>query len=101
MMKQSVEEVLTKAKELILDKGWIQGEARSPEGFCTLGAVMEVSTFDSSWNIKVAAVETYLEKVTGADFIPGWNDEETRTLNEVIDAFDRALILAKEDHGTD
>jgi hypothetical protein len=97
-------EVLTAARNLLKRKGWCKGHlARAANGrivsvdspkavaWCMIGAIRRVT---------VASVEQYgfadllLQRVIGMP-VPVWNDDPHRTKEEVIEAFDKAIIRAK------
>lgn len=94
-------EVLVAAKSYLLNYGWRQnsyGEHGSPR--CMLGAVGSVfgiqtgdsDEFDSDQRQDWMAVPyAALRDQTNA-CVPNWNDEDGRTLGEVIAAFDRAIL---------
>lgn len=117
----AVVERLEKAKTRIIDDGWYQGdyiqsyEEGSKCGVCPLGAIENWRWEDhllkhdlASYNQDVIDARDLLEKAMReieeieldpffcARFIPAWNDKPGRTVEEVIQAFDRAIELAVE-----
>ena len=115
-------EILTKAKELISDpKRWSQGKmARNRKGelvrstaptavrWCALGAINHFTidlNFSRMKRHREVAVDL-LCSVIGITrinrwnddpnpYINRWNDDPKRTHEEVMDAFDQAIILAQ------
>ena len=111
-MKES--EVLEQAKWKILERGWGQGNAFGANGPCLLGAVGLACGTDEVYAVDIdspqAAALRYVAQVIDVpvvrsnedefdDFfaIGSWNDMEERELTDVLDAFDMAIKLAKED----
>ena len=103
-------EVLTKAREAISEPHkWTQGAYfRSDKGmsvvdlddatrFCSVGAIQSVAKLPSA--ISLAALRTLARGIgrgTKPRYIAAWNDNPVRTHEDVIDAFDRAIEIAKE-----
>lgn len=93
-------EVLTRAKAYLLNHGWRHGAAGRHGGpRCAVGAICSVGGFPTlyhdgtHWGQEPALLAA--AKAIGAQVgsqLPGWNDEEGRTFDEVIAAFDRAII---------
>lgn len=100
-MKRSVR-VLRKARELIKEYGWLQGEMGDAErGFCALGAVWEVTetykhrqfVYQSALNFLRAAVPNPQDD-DGRLAVPIYNDGGNRTRGEVLAVFRKAERLA-------
>lgn len=100
-------EVLRKAADEIRRRGWYQGDYGSDETsyrsckVCALGAV-NAAFFDGDpfvgilmgdWTRRRAI--TLLEEVVGGN-VGVWNDQSARTVEEVLDAFEKAAELAEE-----
>lgn len=99
-------EVLVKARELLSDpKRWAKGayaktaaglgvNARSPQAvcYCSSGALYHFDDltdgFPLAWNT--------LTMVVGGS-IPAWNDAPERAHAEILDAFSRAIELARQE----
>ncbi len=104
----SIVEILIAAKALIdTPEKWTKGvlarrsptspfscAARDPEAtcWCAQGALVRVTQPFSS---KLIQAESLLEKAMGTD-VPVFNDGHHTTHADVMDAFDRAIELAKE-----
>lgn len=105
-------EVLEQAKWKILEDGWGQGQYVGPLGeMCVAGALETVTGGIVNGTLQpnmssapCAAAHTFLAQATGVSYpfdetgsIAEWNDAPERTLTDVLDAFDHAIKLAKED----
>jgi hypothetical protein len=66
-----------------IEVGWCQGAMRTREGVCAVGAV--------SFHVDALRV---LQTALGRDGIPGWNDIPTRTKDDVLALYDRAIALS-------
>lgn len=109
-------EVLRKAKALIEERGWCQGDFTNEAGcFCMLGACY--AALGSTFNLRVElddddgsvvarffepSMDSFPSDVTRpllaaveAYYVHDWNDTRGRTKKEVLDAFDRAIALAE------
>ena len=80
--------VLLRARDILLERGWVQGVSGAPGGpRCVGGAMSEAS--DSGH-----AVETFTRFVTSVGIRLGgvapWNDAPGRTREEVVLALERA-----------
>jgi hypothetical protein len=101
-------EILTQARDLIAQPGkWTQGwYARRADGkdcywaddeascFCAVGAVEKTVGFDFIWSASHRKSYEYLREVVGG-VVDRFNDDPTRTQEEVVQAFDKAIELAK------
>lgn len=102
--------VLEKAKELLVTKGWTQGQyAKDANGnktdlydssacsFCSTGALMVAIPF-GAWGLYDSAI-TCLSKAadigSSAASIERWNDAVERTREDVLLAFDKAIAIAE------
>lgn len=95
-------DVLVKAKEIIQEPAnWIQGDYSNDERtcFCSLGAIAQVMGVDEMISAYQPASKLLLEVVSseipaGRNFA-AYNDEHTHA--EVMEAFDKAIELAKSE----
>jgi hypothetical protein len=101
-----VRDLLIKARGLLVDKGWCQGDYVKDGALCCLGAIGAAcgGTADDPFLKRrimrtVAQSDTYhagycrLADAIGGDLISAWNDDNYRTKEEVLAAFDRAIAL--------
>ncbi|SRR6266542_2311878 len=97
-------EALQEAKALLMEKGWVQGREVDERGrHCTYGAIREV--IGRVLHEDINAAVGYIARAASsrnigccpACAIAPWNDTPGRTFNEVMKAFDAAIILSKED----
>lgn len=101
-------EVLEAAKQKILDDGWWKGgDSDSNNGRATC----VVLSIDGSVDVHLARDEVVLASNHALEFVKEaigvtsddcgkvyeWNDAPERTLTDVLDAFDMAVKLARED----
>lgn len=99
--------VLRKARELI-EKGWTQGlsQERTPDGirYCTIGAISQAShslnnhfysdeAFDEACSILRNTIQAKPDAPLG---LTAWNDNPTRTKEQVIAAFGAAVERARQ-----
>lgn len=99
--------VLGKAKSLLIAAGWCQNTfAIGPDGhtttsvdpdacsYCALGAIQAAAQQDGYY---VGDAMDYLQRAVGKDAsIAMWNDNSSRTLEHVLQAFDQAIVFAQE-----
>lgn len=91
--------VLIKARAMI-QQGWVQGTGRVGEKRCA-GQAIQDSYFEVSGRyggehgVYVEASRAFCT-VIGEPNIPVWNDENGRTRQQVIQAFDKAIALLSE-----
>lgn len=88
---------LRAAKARIQKYGWVQGTYRDwRRGYCTTGAMY---WWRKSGHLDIteanAAAHHSLIAALGIDGIPAWNDAPDRTLQDVLQAFDAAIELAR------
>lgn len=105
-MTSSVHRVLVSAKGHLLNRGWRQGQLGAPGApLCMRGALFAAQDwedFEASGGAP-RAVKTFqvaaeaalcraLELANTTYALPDWNDMAGRSVDEVIDAFDRAIL---------
>ncbi len=86
-MSKQVADVLDKARQRLIEKGWCQGTEENEFGeCCALGAIIRsTQSFTRERGARIA-----LRKLTGEYSIENWNDYERRTKAQVLGAFKRA-----------
>ena len=104
-------EILIEAKERISSpKCWTQGiGARDINGnpvrslsdaaarWCAMGAIDRCFPIGTPFMaIEDTGVHDLLRSATGTHDLTNWNDDPERTHDEVMDAFDQAIALARE-----
>jgi hypothetical protein len=83
MEKMSLQ--LQKARQLLVDDGWCQGQMLNNKGeHCLMDAIL---TIDSGISYPVY-------KVLDIDSLAAWNDHPCRTKEQVLELFDQAISLA-------
>lgn len=91
--------VIRKARELIEADGWVQGSFRSEDGYCLGGAISEAAyrlAPDGEIGITSLKATGVFGRVHGALRVTAWNDDPTRTEQEVIDMLDRMIEYSEE-----
>ena len=103
----SVVEILEEAKALIdTPEKWTKGEWTRPISdeeycHCAEGAINECLNIDFSNLADVRNAHYFFTKAIGTQLIPEWNDAPERTYAEVMEAFDKAIELAKAEERYD
>lgn len=93
----TVKEILVSAKEILLARGWCQGQMRDAEGhFCAVGALREAERREDysphqDHGALDAQIRSALLDAMGTASVAGYNDAHDRTLTEVIAKFDEAI----------
>lgn len=98
-------ELLRKAADEIRRRGWTQRSYGSDEvnykncAVCALGAIHAVIGNGDPWYLGLEGdgARNELARVVGEKLPHRWNDAEGRTVEEVLDAFERAALKAEED----
>lgn len=94
-MKSS--DILKKAKKLVA-QGWTKGDAHrfgfGRCAYCSIGAIQAVGGI--AWEGERA--RRYLGTVVNKPYVSDWNDRPERTHEQVLAAFDKAIVLAKKSH---
>ncbi len=103
-------EKLQQVKEHLIVNGWTQHNIYGNDGSaCLVGAIRLVtghhidnSSSLDSWEtgpgLKSRELITILETMAGVDnhHLSNWNDQKTRTFNDVMDLIDLAILSEKE-----
>lgn len=78
--------VLTRAAQLIRERGWIQGAWDNADGaLCLWGAVREASHDLGGETAEVDAMDVLRDRISNRDVsTPMWNDARGRTVDEVL-----------------
>lgn len=109
-MKTKAIDILARAREFLSDKSrWIKGDMWTgdimcPTGACALGAVYVAAGKEGrSWNADLgspynAACAALIRGIQATSNtivagIPSWNDTRSRKHQEVLAAFDKAIVL--------
>lgn len=92
-------EILMAARARI-EQGWVCGAGSTTDGkVCSLIAITRSADWTHDDLLRGRGDKTldYLRKAIGRPDIIDWNDTATRTKEEVLAAFDRAIELARND----
>jgi hypothetical protein len=96
-----VSELLTAAKAEIQKNGWCQGQYTDNKGqHCILGATMSQILDNNSvyWDaVKALQGSLGTSGTSGFNDVVVWNDDPSRTVDEVIALFDKAIERAKRE----
>ena len=97
-------QVLREARDIILRDGWIQNAYSSEQGYCVEGAIMRacrhhgMKWMQAQGNEALAAFAPFA-KAIGCESRHGalalWGDRPERTVQDVLSAFDRAILIAE------
>lgn len=103
----SIAQTLIQAKERLVNEGWIKDALHTDEGYCLVGAVRPSGYLDRQLAFDLlnqVIKEQYpgehvLYTVAGKSDVSfgGWNDDKSRTKDEVLAVLDKAILLAEED----
>ena len=99
-------EVLRKAADEIRRRGWHQGANGSNFGdkpncsVCAVGAIRATLSggdpFDSvDFRLESALGDAVAVAASASDSLHRWNDDPERTVEEVLDAFEKAAVAAE------
>lgn len=97
--EQTVEE-LTRAREVIVERGWVQGALMRPGGVCLAGAVIVARSgrSDRRYRVLLAVLTAFLAEQKGwrhTGAVVSWNDDKERTRDEVLDLLHECAIWVK------
>jgi len=107
LTREQTLDVLQQAKELLIEQSWAKGQFSvvDPESkkitYCTLGAIGKVLT--DKYGLQAMSAVVYsdpakiLMRILEIQDVASWNDTPGRTFNDVMDAFDAAILAAKEE----
>lgn len=89
-MSKQTADVLKRAKERLETRGWVQGNFETARGCCAVGAIIAETLHN---NDAFYAAENALDEALGmyAVLITEWNDDPSRTKEEVLSLFDKAI----------
>lgn len=99
MVNHNAARLLKAARQLLIDKGWVQGSLHRAQGYCALGAY-KVAAKRYGLATKSTAFRCLGESVKSGSLIlenriTNYNDAQTRRKSQVIALFDRAIEKAK------
>jgi hypothetical protein len=88
-MSDQVADVLDDAADRLEREGWIQGDLVTGDGFCALGALLQANTAKDRLDARDALgrVLGIAPALTPGTWLTGWNDDPSRTKQQVLDAF--------------
>lgn len=101
-MKSS--EILTKAKNIILERGWGQGDEETVFNTSDTPPCCVATALSYACNASINEMDGYrrardwftcANDMGGYDTIVKWNDAPERTKDEVLAAFDAAIALSQ------
>jgi hypothetical protein len=89
-------ETLARARDLLFEEDWSPNAHRGPRGpRCAFWAIVDAETEPYEPRTYRSPC-SFFKAAIGCDDIPTWNDAPERTFAEVVDAFNRAELAAKE-----
>ena len=90
MIDKPVVAALKRIRKLLVEKGWIQGQLRTAEGRCLIGAMC-----DACFNASVGRVHAILKVTARTSSLGHWNDAKGRTKRHVLALIDKAIRRAE------
>lgn len=87
----TVRETLIEARRLIAEKGWIQRDLESPQGFCLMGALLAASAGAPPTRTALLSARNALLRALASDSLVLWNDAPERTAADVLALLDTAI----------
>ena len=87
-------EVLSKARDVLAERGWHQGDLEGEDGSVCVLAAMEVAWHGSG--VPFVVLSNAVEAVIPTHLVSVWNDDPSRTYEDVILALKQAEELAVE-----
>lgn len=92
-MTNSIKAILTRAKKLIIDRGWAQGTYQTGAGeICASQAIM-LAGVDQGRTESPAYIHFAKANGISSYGVSGWNDQQMR-VEDVLAAFDKAISAA-------
>lgn len=102
MSEISIAEILTHGRRALVEDGWCQGtdhqyveDRVTPVAHCAVGC-LQIGTSDVVLQAQARLLLDELLMETGTRLLMGWNDDKSRTKDDVLALFDRGIALAKE-----
>lgn len=97
--------ILKAAKTELIENGWVKGHYFLEEKHCVIGAIGKVqgistSCAQNSEEVRILGLALGMVRYDDRDIggsVILWNDMPSRTFTDVIDAFDQAILKAKEE----
>ncbi|WP_329583635.1 DUF6197 family protein [Streptomyces sp. NBC_01361] len=86
---------LEATSDRIKSRGWTQHAFENQHGVCILGAERDLIRSGTGTQATASQANSHLRAVTGARFVPVWNDALTRTEEQVHDALLAAAARAR------
>lgn len=99
----SARSILMEAKRLLRDVGVGKGYSCYTDSqynaiaYCSSGAISKAYHSSNGDYDGLYKATDLFRQVIGNDNIPVWNDEPTRTRNEILSAFEEAISLAEQE----
>ena len=93
-------EVIREARNLLFERGWTKNYLKNAAGnVCLRGALMWAATGGIDWSAwdKISPAESIISsKLINGMNVASWNDEPSRTFDEVIEVLDKAEKIAEQ-----
>lgn len=95
-------EVLQAAKNELIKNGWIKDSYEDEGKHCIVGAIGKIKGLlpNALLNAEYSREVSFFKDAIDIPNVIAWNDTEGRTFADVMDAFDKAILYAKEEEGT-
>jgi hypothetical protein len=103
---QTTKDLLIAAKDLLIEGGWVKQIGETADGrHCVIGALAKLlkGTNRTTYHYAICFLENAIQELNPeddcdylSDDVVSFNDRENTTFNDIMDVFDRAIILEKE-----
>lgn len=71
--------------DVLITRGWYQGDLEGPDGsVCMIGACLFALVAEDGNDLKYLEATDFIYRQTGEVGISRWNDDPTRTFDEVL-----------------
>lgn len=93
MVQETPKSLLKKTKEIILEKGWTQGQYQNHLGQVCLSQALWLAA-KNNLEVERLVTDAIYQKTHHHYRIIGYNDGITRTKEDILNVLDRAIALA-------
>lgn len=103
-------QILRASRRLLIDKGWIQDAyaknaagqrtdpvTGNPASFCSMGSILCTIGKMDFGSYEFATAHRYLVRGGATVPVSHWNDNDERTLEQVLAAFEQGALVAEEE----
>jgi hypothetical protein len=100
-LSSSARQLLLRARQLLIDKGWTKGDFSKSGRYCALGALNKAAGMRPMGDYAkrppwYEEARNALQEASGCHHIPRFNDDPKTKKQDVLDLFCRAAARCKE-----